>query len=43
MKFDYGKNDSITYLYSKAKELNLEPSNYESFLMEQLGISKAKK
>lgn len=40
IKFNYGKNEYITELYSKAKELNLQPFQYEDFLMKELNISK---
>ena len=43
MKFNYGKIESITELYSKAKEQNLQPHDYEAFLLDQLSISKTKK
>ena len=38
MKLKYGKKDSIASLYSRAKEQNIEPSDYESFLMKELNI-----
>ena len=43
LKFNYGKKESITELYSKARELNLQPFDYEEFLMQQLSILKTKK
>jgi hypothetical protein len=43
LKFNYGKKESITELYSKAKELNLQPFDYEAFLMQQLSILKTRK
>ena len=40
MKSQYKKNVSLIELYSKAKELNLEPHEYEDFLMKELEIIK---
>ena len=40
MKSQYKKNASLIGLYSKAKELNLEPHEYEDFLMKELEIIK---
>ena len=37
MKFKYGKNCSISDLYTKAKEQNINPKDYEDFLMKELG------
>lgn len=37
MKFKYGKNCSISDLYTKAKEQNINPKDYEVFLMKELG------
>ena len=37
MKFKYGKNCSISDLYTKAKEQNINPKDYEGFLMKELG------
>ena len=42
IKVNHGKNVPIIELYSKAKELNIEPSNYENFFMKELNISKTK-
>ena len=39
MKYKYGKKESISDLYNKAKEQNIEPCNYENFLMKELNIS----
>jgi len=39
MKHKYGKNESINDLYSKAKEKNIEPCDYENFLMKELNLS----
>jgi len=36
MKFKYGKNCSISDLYTKAKEQNINPKDYEDFLMKEL-------
>ena len=38
LKCKYGKKESISDLFSKAKEQNIEPSNYEDFLMKELKI-----
>ena len=40
IKINYGKNVPIIELYSKAKEQNIDPNNYENFLMKELNISK---
>ena len=40
IKINYGKNVPIIELYSKAKEANIDPNNYENFLMKELNISK---
>ena len=37
LKFKYGKNCSISDLYTKAKEQNINPKDYEDFLMKELG------
>ena len=39
MKNKYGKNESINDLYSKAKENNIDPYDYENFLMKELNLS----
>ena len=36
MKFKYGKNCSISDLFTKAKEQNINPNDYEDFLMKEL-------
>ena len=38
LKLKYGKKDSITVLYSRAKEENIEPFDYEKFLMKELNV-----
>ena len=38
LKYKYMKNESITDLYLKAKEENIEPFNYEDFIIKQLNI-----
>ena len=40
LKFEYGKNDCITELYSKAKEQDIDPNNYENFIKKELNILK---
>ena len=40
IKINYGKNVPIIELFSKAKEQNIDPNNYENFLMNELNISK---
>lgn len=42
MKFKFGKNCSISDLYTKAKEQNINPNEYEDFLMKELGDSNVK-
>ena len=39
IKYKYGKKESISDLYNKAKEQNIEPCNYENFIMKELNIS----
>ena len=39
-KYKYGKEESITELYSKAKENEINPLKYEDFIIKELHISK---
>ena len=38
IKFKYGKINSISELYNKAKENEIEPNNYEEFIKNELNI-----
>ena len=38
IKFKYGKINSISELYNKAKENEIEPNNYEEFIKKELNI-----
>ena len=38
LKYKYMKNESITDLYYKAKEENIDPFNYEDFIIKNLNI-----
>ena len=40
LKYKYGKNESITELYSKAKNEEIIPLKYEDFIMKNLNIPK---
>ena len=38
IKFKFGKNESISDLYNKAKEKGIEPKFYEEFIKKELNV-----
>ena len=38
LKYEYGKKESITLLYNKAKEKNIYPIDYENFIKKEFNI-----